>query len=214
MKADGRQADEAQHQGRAHAAFEPVERVGPELRRQLRNARIGEARDGRGSGRQHAFSRQIGLLDHLREHLGEDAGIGNRDGEDAGGRRQTRDLDQQQRPEQLVHRAQERAQEPDGAQPREHEREQKPGARADRDAEHGERHRPHHAHRLDGEEVRPDQAGHEAAHLGPRVERAHREVGQGERDGGDQQEQAGDGPIAELRQCEAPRRHGRPGHPP
>ena len=86
MEADGRQADEAEHQGRAHAAFEPIERVGPELRRQLRNARIGEARNGRGSDRQYALRRQVGLLDHLREHLGEDAGVGNRDRKDAGSR--------------------------------------------------------------------------------------------------------------------------------
>jgi hypothetical protein len=38
------------------------------------------------------------------------------------------------------------------------------------------------------EEVRPDQAGHEAAHLGPWIERAHREVGQRKGTGGDQQE--------------------------
>ena len=149
MEPDGRQADEAQHQGRAHAAFEPVERVRPEVRRQLRNAHIGKARNGRGSGRQYAFCRQVSLLDHLRKHLRKDAGVRNRDGEDSRSWRQPCNLDQQQCPKQLVHGAQKRAQDADGAQPREHQREQKSGARADRDSENGERHRPHHAHRLD-----------------------------------------------------------------
>ena len=162
MKSDGRQTDEAEHQGRAHAAFEPIERRGRELRRQLRNARIGEARNGRCPDRQYAFRRQVGLLDHFREHLGEDAGVGNRtermpvvgDSPRSGSAAAPRTI---RAPSAGTRTAAIRH----AAAP-EHQRKQEAGASADRDAKDGERHRPHHADHFDGEKVRPDQARRQA----------------------------------------------------
>ena len=50
------------------------------------------------------------------------------------------------------------------------------------DAEDRERHGPHHAQHLDREEIGPDQAGHETAHLGPWIERDDLAIGKEERD--------------------------------
>ncbi len=51
------------------------------------------------------------------------------------------------------------------------------GARTDGDTNHGEGHRPHHAPRLDGEEVGTQYPAREAQHLAPRVQRSDGDVG-------------------------------------
>ena len=178
MEADGRQADEPQHQRRAHAAFEPIQRVGPELRRQLRNARIGEsARRSRCRPAARARPKDRPPRSSRRTPWRRCRSKGSR-------RRGSRWSATARRPGSATTPRTARAPSAGtrtdsriGAQPREHQREQEAGAGADRHSEHRERHRPHHAHHLDRKEVRPDQAGREPAHLGPWIERDDREVG-------------------------------------
>ena len=191
VEADRRQADEAEHQGRAQAAFEAVERVGLERPDELRQAAVGEGGDRRRAARQHLDGREVGLLDHLGEDLGEEAGVGERDGEEAGRRPEPEDLDQEERPEQLVHGAQDHGEHPHRREGRISDGEQKAARRAEADAEHREGHRPDHAPGLDREEVGPEHAAHEPRHLGPGIERGDREVGGDKaRERGEQEEEA------------------------
>ena len=107
METDGRQTHETEHQRRAHAAFEPVEGVGLQLLRDHRESRKGEARQRRGLMRQDILRRPVRFLEDLREHLREDAGVGEGDGEDPGRGRESRDLHEEEGPEELVHGTQE-----------------------------------------------------------------------------------------------------------
>jgi hypothetical protein len=175
------QADEAEHQGRAHGAFEPVERVVPEGRGDLRQAGVGERREGAGPRRQDPQGGQIRLLDDLRIDLGADARIGQRDGEDAGGRRQAEHLRQQQRPEQLVDRAQAGAGEPHAPDLRERDGEDEAGPGPERDAEDREGDGVDDAPDLHRREIRVDQAGEQALQVGPGMEAGDGEIGQEKR---------------------------------
>ena len=138
VEAHGRQADEAEHQGRAHRAFEAVERVVPEGGGDIRQASVREGRERAGARGQHPQGREVRLLDDLGIHLGTDARVGQGDGEDAGEGREAEDLHQQQRPEQLVHRAQARADEAHAPRLGEGNGEDEAGARPQRDPEDGE----------------------------------------------------------------------------
>jgi len=84
VKADGREAHEAEHQCGAQAAFKPIERVGLEPLGDFGKPCKGECGHGRCAARQHLFRREVRLFDHLGKDLGEDAGVGNGDGEHAG----------------------------------------------------------------------------------------------------------------------------------
>ena len=115
MEAYGRQTDETQDERGSQSAFEPVQRIGMEAAGKLGQPRKAERTDGRRAGRQRLHRREVRFLDHFREDFCEDAGVGQRDREHARRRSDAEHLDQQQRPEQLVDRAQERRDDPHGA---------------------------------------------------------------------------------------------------
>jgi hypothetical protein len=178
VEADRRQADEAEHERRAQAAFEAVERVVLEGPEEVRQAAVEKGRDERRAARQDVHGRQVRLLDHLGEDLGEEAGVGQRDGEEAGGGAEAEDLDEKERPEQLVDGAEGRREHADGAKGRIGDGEDEAASRAEADSDDGEGHRPDHAPGFDGEEVGAQDAAPEPRQFGPGVEGRDRDVGE------------------------------------
>ena len=178
LVADRRDADEAEHQRRAQPAFEPVERVRLKRLREDRGPHEQEARERPGGVWKCALGGQIRLLHDLGVDLGEDPRVGQPDGEHARPRRDAEDLQQQQRPEQLVDRPQ-----AGGANPHravvEGERHGEAEARAEGDACDGKSDGEHDLAHRDRRDVRPDEAACDLAEIGPRVESADAQVGEG-----------------------------------
>jgi curved DNA-binding protein CbpA len=120
--------------------------------------------------RQNFVRPAVGFLQHFRIDLGEDAAVGQGDGERAGDGAWPEDLQKQQRPEQFVHGAQRRRQNPNGAQVMNRSKQQ-PGESADEDTDQAERHGVDHGprNRLDAVEVGRQKSSEKARHMQPRV---------------------------------------------
>ena len=78
IEANGRQADEAEHQRGAQPAFESVQSVVAERFEQRRQLCEGKDRNARRAGWQRMRRGQVRLLDHFRIDFGENAGIRQR----------------------------------------------------------------------------------------------------------------------------------------
>ena len=141
---------------------------------------------------------RIGLLQYLRIDLGEDAAIGDGDGEDAGQWGQPEDLQEDQRPEQLVDGADEGGKPPHRAEMKD-QRQGEADDAAKGDADEGEGHGLDQ--RLDqqsgGEEIGGDDAERHPPHLAPRIERRYLDVGEQQADDGHADE--GEGSLERAR---------------
>jgi hypothetical protein len=124
--------------------------------------------------------REVRLLDNLREDFSEEACKGERDCQEAGRGPKPENLDEDQGPEQLVDRAQDRSERPHGGKGRIRNREHKPADCPHPDAKDREGDRPDHAPGLDGEEVGVQQPAPEPGHLGPGVKGRYRDVRHGQ----------------------------------
>ena len=138
---------------------------------QQRAAHEKEARHEAGAPGQGTFGGKVRLLHDLGVDLGEDAGVGDRQGQHAGRRRGAGDLQQQHRPEEFVNRAHAGGDDPRAARPREDQRQRQSETGAEADAHHGEGDRQHHLAQRDGGEVRVQEAGAEAGEVAPGMER-------------------------------------------
>ena len=105
MKPQCGQTDETKNGGGADGAFQPVAAVG--LERLPHQWKAGEeehaqcaAASGQGGGR-----RRVGFFEKFAKHLGKDAAVGNGDGKYGGNGAEPGELQQQQPPEQFMHRA-------------------------------------------------------------------------------------------------------------
>ena len=94
-----------------------------------------------------------------------------------------------------MHRAEKRCENPNNAEAREDKRQQKAGRGGERDPKSRKRHRPHHAHDPDQQEIGLDQPGEQPAHFGPGIERSDRKIGKGKCGHGTEQEQAAGGEV-------------------
>ena len=198
IEAERRQADETEYGARAQPAFEAVEGVALDV-----DPGVGQTgvEEGGGGGSAMGHRRQgsrIGLFQYLRIDLGEDAAIGDGDGEDAGQRGQAENLQEDQGPEQLVDGADE------GRQPthRAEMKDQRQGEADDAakgDAEEGEGHRlgERLAQLPDGEEIGGDDAERHPPHLAPRIERRYLDVGDEKAD--DRHADEGEGSLERAR---------------
>ncbi|WP_449411748.1 hypothetical protein [Methylobacterium komagatae] len=202
-EAHGRQADEAEHEAGAHPAFEAIEGVIGKAPGEVGQAGIGEGRDRPRPRRQDAQRGQIRLFDDLRIDLGANPGIGQRDGEHARGGRQAEDLHQQERPEQLVDRAEGGAGDPHRPRPGERDGEEEPRPRSHRNPEHGEGYRVEDARSLDAQDVRPDQSAEETRQFREGMERRDVQIRDEQTGERGEREPAADGAITLWRQGEA-----------
>ena len=113
MEPQGRQADEPEDGARAQGALEPVRGVVLDVGVDHRQHAVEEPAQSRGVHGQAFQRRLVRLLHDLGEHLGEDAGVGNADGQHPAHRVEADDRQEQEGPEDLVDGADEGAEQPD-----------------------------------------------------------------------------------------------------